>query len=66
MIPLELEFEWDEAKNETNKKIRKIAFEDAIYAFADVERGEHKAHHIGSKGKQKGTEALLWLLSDRR
>ena len=52
-IGLIMHIEWDESKNEINKRIHKVAFEDAQYVFADVERLERLDR---SEGNTSGEE----------
>jgi hypothetical protein len=46
-----MQFEWDETKNEINKKKHHISFEEAIKAFEDINRkikfnSKHSANEI--------------------
>ena len=40
--------EWDEEKNEINKRLHDLAFEDAQYVFADPERLERSDRSDGN------------------
>jgi uncharacterized DUF497 family protein len=50
--------EWDEEKNEINKNLHRIAFEDAQYIFSDPARLERPDR---SEGNTSGEERLQTL-----
>ena len=50
--------EWDERKNEINKRLHDLAFENAQYVFADPERIERRDDTKGNAAREERWQTM--------